>query len=217
MEVFEEPKQVKEKKKTKKELTEEKKKVLAERLVKAREILKQKKEAKKKETANVEKGISLPNDDNKVIQKASQGDAIPKPKKKKQVIIEQEVTSSEDESSSSEEEEVVIVKKKKERKSNKSDLNNEKLDGIFSAINELVSYKKTKIEAKNNYLKYQEAKLKSLNEEKPKSVEQPPQAKQEQPAPTPAPTPALPIEEPPEIILPSFKSLGNNRFNKRGF
>ena len=99
-------------------------------------------------------------------------------------------------------------------------MNDEKLDAIHSAINELVSYKKTKIEAKNNYLKYHESKLKSLNEEKPKSVEKP------TPTPTPTPTPAptqdtaptpAPVEEPPEIILPSFNSIGNNRFNKRGF
>lgn len=207
MEVFEEPKQVK--KKTKKELTEEKKKELAERLIKAREILKQKKEAKKKETANVE---------NKIIETPTPTPTpTPKPKKKKQVIIEQEVTSSEDESSSSEEEEIVVVKKKKERKEKKSDLNNDKLNDIFSAVNELVSYKKTKIEAKNNYLKYHEAKLK----EKTQTQTTPAPA----PVSTPTPTPeikasqgvATPIEEPPEIILPSFKSLGNNRFNKRGF
>ena len=100
-------------------------------------------------------------------------------------------------------------------------MNDDKLDAIHNAINELVSYKKTKIEAKNNYLKYHESKLKSLNEDKPKSVEEPKEEPKEPPKQESKEEPKVenlaPIEEPPEIILPSFSSIGNNRFNKRGF
>ncbi len=170
-------------------------------------MLKQKKEAKNAEKKEVVFEDVAKTEENVVIKKKER-------KPKKQVIIEEDATSSDSE------EEVVVVKKKKEKKPK---IDNDKLDAIHSAINELVSYKKTKIEAKNNYLKYQESKLKSLIDEKPKVEED----KKEAPT-SVAPTSVadtsvedkkeiIAIEEPVEIELPSFKSLGNNRFNKRGF
>lgn len=195
--------QVKEKKKTKKELTEEKRKELTERLVKAREILKQNKEKRKEQNISIASKVI----ESKPAPAPTPETETPKyvAKPKKQVLIKEETSSD------SSDEEIVVVKKKKEQKSK---MNDEKLDAIHNALNELVSYKKTKIEAKNNYLKYHETKLKqgveqkSLVEEKPKQPEPP---KQE------PPKVATPQPEPPEIELPSFRSLSNNRFNKRGF
>ena len=197
MDVFEKPtesKPLKEKKKTKKEITEERRQELAERLIKAREILKQNKEKRKEQNKIVEsKPAPTPEPDKDVA------------KPKKQVIIKEEETSSD-----SSDEEIVVVKKKKEQKNKMSD---EKLDAIHNALNELVSYKKTKIDAKNNYLKYHEAKLKQSVEQKSLVEEQP---KQPEP-PKQEPPKVVAPPEPVEIELPSFRSLSNNRFNKRGF